>query len=72
MTEDIQNGVNGFFFKMGDSQHLQEILQTIVDNPEILNGVKHHIKSIMIPTMEQEAYAYARAYAQIGQARKIE
>ncbi len=65
MAEKIKDGVNGFLFRMGDSQHLKEVLQMIADNPAMLNMLKHNINSMMIPTVEQEAYTYERIYRQI-------
>ena len=69
MAEKIQDGVNGFLFKIGDSHHLKEVFQKIVDDPGVLNIVKRNIGTMMIPTVEQEAYAYARIYDQIRKER---
>ena len=42
---------------------LSSIMQKIVDNPEILNELKTNIRNKMvIPIVEQEAYAYNLAY----------
>ena len=62
MAEKIQNGMNGFVFRLGDAQHLQAVLQKIVDDPTVLNPLKHNINRMMIPGIEEEAYTYGRAY----------
>jgi len=65
MSEKIKDGLNGFLFKMGDLSHLKEVLQKLVDDPTILNTMKHDINRIVIPSVEQEACIYERAYDQI-------
>lgn len=65
MAERIKDGTNGFLFRMGDSEHLKEVLQMVTDNPAILNNLKQNISSMMIPTVEQEAYIYERIYKQV-------
>jgi glycosyltransferase involved in cell wall biosynthesis len=62
MAEKIKDRFNGYLFKIGDSGHLREIIEKIIKNQEILNEFKNNIKSFMIPTIEQEAYAYEREY----------
>ena len=62
MAEKIKDGFNGFLFKMGDSRHLQTVLEAIVNDPAVLNPLKRNISSMMIQGVEQEAYTYARAY----------
>jgi glycosyltransferase involved in cell wall biosynthesis len=63
MAENISHGVNGFLFRIGNPRHLQEVLQNIVDDPELINAVKAKLNGSMFPTVEQEAYAYDRIYA---------
>jgi glycosyltransferase involved in cell wall biosynthesis len=65
MAEKIKDGFNGFFFKMGDSRHLQTVLEHIVNDPRVLNSLKRNIDSTAIPGVEQEAYSYSRAYRMI-------
>ena len=62
MAEKIKDGFNGFLFNMGDSRHLQTVLEAIVNDPRVLNPLKRNISSMMIQGVEQEAYTYARAY----------
>ena len=65
MAEKIKDGFNGFLFKMGDSRHLQTVLEGIVNDPRVLNPLKRNIDSTAIPGVEQEAYGYSRAYRMI-------
>jgi len=69
MAGRVKDGVDGFLFRMGDSHHLREVLQRLLDNPAIMNEFKRNISSMVIPRVEQEAYAYERAYAQIVASR---
>ena len=69
MAEKIKDGVNGFLFRMGDSEHLRAVLQKIVDGPAVLNPLKRNIDLMVIPAVEQEAYTYARAYRLIKAGR---
>jgi glycosyltransferase involved in cell wall biosynthesis len=65
MAEKIKDGINGFTFKVGDSASLKEILERIANNPQILNELKAKMDDLMIPTVEQEAYAYEREYRRV-------
>jgi glycosyltransferase involved in cell wall biosynthesis len=65
VAEDIKDGINGFLFKMGDAQHLKEVLQRVVNDPSLLNSLKHNISLMVIPGIEQEAYIYEREYIRI-------
>ncbi|HAM49815.1 MAG TPA: glycosyltransferase [Nitrospiraceae bacterium] len=67
MAEKIQDGINGFSFRVGDAESLKAIMERIISGPEILNDLKINIKSSMVPAVEQEAYAYHRIYCEIGQ-----
>jgi len=63
MAEKIRDGFNGFSFPVGDSEALKIIMEKIIVNPETLNDVKRNMKASLIPTVEQEACAYQRIYA---------
>ncbi len=65
MTERIKDGVNGFAFSLGDSAHLQEVLEKLIRNPEQLNDLKANIRGQGVHTVEQEALAYERVYRQV-------
>jgi glycosyltransferase involved in cell wall biosynthesis len=69
MTERIQHGVNGYAFRIGDSDSLQEVLQNLVNQPEQLNELKANIRKQAIHTVEQEALAYERVYREIERSR---
>lgn len=62
MSEKVKNGVNGFTFSLGDRDELKVAIERIIDNPVILNDIKENLKSFMVPTIEQEAYAYHELY----------
>lgn len=66
MAEKIENSVNGFLFEMGNSQQLKEVMERVLDDPAILNVLKRNINGMVIANVEQEAYAYQRAYLQIN------
>ncbi len=63
MVEQIEDGLNSFTFPAGDVQALSNIMQTIVNNPSMLNKIKAQIrKTTLVPSIEQEAYRYNQAY----------
>jgi glycosyltransferase involved in cell wall biosynthesis len=64
MAEKIQDGVNGFAFKIGDVNRLAQIMSNIVENPEIINSLKENIRKLYIPCIEQEAFQYERLYSE--------
>jgi len=68
MAEKIKNGATGFTFRIGDPESLKEVLEMLIDQPEKLNAVKDNLKSLMIPTVEQEALAYERELRRIRNA----
>src|SRR6266481_4615023 len=51
LAEKIQDGVNGFLFKMGDQKQLRSVLQKIVDEPALLNSLKRNIGNMLITSM---------------------
>ena len=65
MIEKIQDGVNGFIFRMGDVVHLKEVLENIITHPELVRSMKKNLKSYSLTTVEQEAYAYEQEYEEI-------
>lgn len=66
MKERVINDFNGFTFFPGDSTALAEVMQRIVDNPEILNSLKENIRiKQVIPTVEQEMYVYWQKYNEV-------
>lgn len=65
MMEMIQEGKNGFVFRMGDAQHLKEVLQRVLDQPDLLSSMKENVASYVVTSVEQEAYAYEEEYRRI-------
>lgn len=64
-AERIKNGLNGYTFRIGDSDHLKEIIEDIIENPERLNELKLNLQGFMVQSLEQEAYAYEKEYKKI-------
>jgi glycosyltransferase involved in cell wall biosynthesis len=62
MAEKISDGKNGFTFEIGNSNSLKKIIEMIINNPDLLNQLKNNLKNFILPTVEQEAYAYEREY----------
>lgn len=63
MTEVVEDGANGFTFKVGDADSLSEILQRIGSDPSILNAMKAKIRSP--PRIEEEAFEYEKIYLEL-------
>lgn len=64
-AEKVNNGLNGYTFRIGDSNHLKEVIEQIINDPEKLNQLKTNMRNFMIQTVEQEAYAYEKEYMKI-------
>jgi glycosyltransferase involved in cell wall biosynthesis len=60
MTEVVQDGINGFVFRPGDTGDLQEILTKIGENPALLNEIKNNIS--YSKRIEEEAFEYEVLY----------
>jgi len=67
MAEKVQDGFNGFTFRVGDAEHLAQRILTILDNPTLLNEFKANMKQVLIPSIEQEAEAYEGIYYSLVQ-----
>jgi glycosyltransferase involved in cell wall biosynthesis len=70
MTECVTDGVNGFTFRVGDVEDLRHKLQMIVDQPELLNGIKENMRNpkpgqYRVTTLAQEAAMYLEQYERI-------
>lgn len=65
MVEKIRDGENGFVFRMGDSAHLQNIIEQLIAKPELLASVKRNMHRLPLITVEQEAFAYEQEYTRI-------
>lgn len=66
--EKLEDGVNGFLFRMGDSSQLRDLMRAAVDDPTVLDSLRDGMNGAAIPTIEEEAYAYERAYRLIREA----
>jgi SAM-dependent methyltransferase len=63
MTEIVRDGVNGFVFRPGDSNHLKDILIQIGKTPSLLNEIKKNIS--YSKRIEEEAFEYEVLYKEI-------
>lgn len=62
MAEMVQEGKNGFVFRMGDAVHLKEVFERLIASPEILADAKRDVTSYTVTSVEQEAIAYENVY----------
>lgn len=62
LTEYVKDEFNGFTFRLGDSWHLQEVLERVVKDPAILNAMRENLSKYVLQTVEEEAYAYEILY----------
>jgi glycosyltransferase involved in cell wall biosynthesis len=70
MAEATRDGINGFLFRVGDSQALRKVMERIVAEPGILNVIKENMGKAGVMTVEQEAYSYYRIYREILERRE--
>lgn len=69
MKEAIQNCFNGFLFECRNSSSLKNVINFVVENPEILNDIKNNIKSSKKKKIEEECEKYLHCY--LGERAKI-
>lgn len=69
MKESIKNYYNGFTFDVGDVQQLKCIMELIINNPCILNGIKDNILLNKMKNLKQEAEDYLKIYKSIAESR---
>jgi glycosyltransferase involved in cell wall biosynthesis len=62
MTEIVNDGVNGFVFRPGDSDHLKDIVIQIGKNPILINEIKRNIS--YSKRIEEEAFEYECIYSE--------
>lgn len=62
--EYIKEGVNGFFFDLGDGKKLAKIIERVGNNPTLLNELKKNI--VYPPRIEEEALQYELVYKKVG------
>ncbi|MFC5649808.1 glycosyltransferase [Paenibacillus solisilvae] len=68
MSEKIKDDFNGYTFEIGNANDLKAAIEKFLHHPEAINRFKENIKTLMIPTIEQEAYAYERLYKSYSRA----
>lgn len=68
MPESIKDGENGFLFEVGHSNDLSQIIQKILDEPDIIKKLKQNIKKP--PRIEEEAFTYEQAYKELIRNKK--
>ena len=68
MPESIKDGENGFLFEVGNSNNLSQIIQKILDEPNIIKKLKQNI--IKPPRIEEEAFTYELAYKELVMDKK--
>ena len=62
LTEYVQDNVHGYTFRIGDSSHLQAVIERILDDPTVLNAMRENLSRYVLQTVEEEAYAYETVY----------
>jgi glycosyltransferase involved in cell wall biosynthesis len=66
MSEEIEDGYNGFTFSAGNSIELKNKMELIINDITILNKIKNNIRrNVVVPTIEQESYSYYQIYNSI-------
>lgn len=70
MTECVTDGINGFTFRMGDVDDLQQKMQRIIDQPEILNHIKENMRNpkpgqFRVTSLDEETNMYLAQYENI-------
>ncbi|SEO95086.1 glycosyltransferase family 4 protein [Paenibacillus sp. OV219] len=70
MAEKIKDGHNGFTFRVGDAQHLAERITAIVQQPQLLNGLKANLAQQQLPAVNQEADQYEQIYYDVTRPKK--
>ena len=68
IPESIKDGENGFLFEVGNSNNLSQIIQKILDEPNIIKKLKQNI--IKPPRIEEEAFTYELAYKELVMDKK--
>jgi glycosyltransferase involved in cell wall biosynthesis len=48
VSDLIQDGKNGFLFPMGDGEALQQVMQRVIDQPELISRLREGVKLISI------------------------
>ena len=70
LDREIQNGVTGFLFPIGDEAALLGKLCTVMENPPILMDLKKG-GGLWVSSVEEEAYLYERLYHRVVNQPKL-
>lgn len=63
MAELVQDGINGFLFKVGDIEDLQRVISKISKNPELLNKLQINPNSVV--DIKDEAQIIIKIYKKL-------
>jgi len=63
MAELVENGVNGFTFKVGDKDSLKEVMKKIIEDPKILNDLQVDNKKVR--SIEDDARQIQEIYKEV-------
>lgn len=63
MVELVQNGVNGFTFKVGDRESLKNVMKNIIDNPEVLNNL--HVNGDQVRSIQDDVKKIQNIYKEV-------
>jgi len=63
MVELVEDGVDGFTFEVGNKTALKNIMQKVISNPEVLNGLKVNPKKVR--SIEDDAKAAISIYRKV-------
>ena len=63
MSELVQDGVNGFLFPMGDEESLCQLLQKLIDNPNLLSDLEPSRDTVR--AIQDDAVACASLYKEL-------
>lgn len=69
MAELVRDGVDGFLFPLGDQVALRDLLQKIVDSPEVLD--KMSVDPLRIRSIEDDAQGCMAAYRKLLSPERI-
>jgi glycosyltransferase involved in cell wall biosynthesis len=62
LAEKLKEGETGLTFPLEDEEALTGQLRLLLENPTLLNAMKHNLERFDPPWEEEEAYAYERIY----------
>ncbi|MCK4666516.1 glycosyltransferase [Candidatus Dependentiae bacterium] len=66
MAELVEDGKTGLHFKLGDSGSIREIIQKIIDKPEVLTDFNNNIRNAKIKSIEENALEILNKVKEIG------